>query len=468
MVDHIFREYDIRGIVHTELSVDQVYDLTRAIAVFFKQTHPNLTTIALGMDGRIHSLAIKNEMTRALLDSGINVLFLGTCPTPVLYFSQHTMAVEAGLMITASHNPAEYNGIKLCLNQESVWGVQLQKIKELFQQRAFLTPTHPGTYAECDGVGQYVDYLVQHFPHLHGMTLGVVIDCANAVGGLVMPLLAHRLQWKNVRFLYEDLDGTYPNHEADPVVEKNMTAVKKLLQDDPAMELGIGLDGDCDRMAPMTKAGYLVPGDQLLAVFSKKIVEQYPGAAIVFDVKASATLIDLLTAWGARPCMSACGHSIIKNEMKKQNAVLGGELSCHFCFKDRYFGYDDGIYAALRLFELVTTTHENLDELVAQIPKKISSPEIRFACAEKDKQSIVRSVEKFFSAQKEKHVLKIDGVRVTTNYGWGLLRASNTQAVLSARFEADTAENLSRIKQDFMNAMQPFFDRTFLEKQFQE
>ncbi len=467
MVEHIFREYDIRGIVGTQFPVDQVYALTKAIAVFFKQENPHLTTVAVGMDGRTHSPAIKEEMVRALRDSGINVLFIGTCPTPVLYFSQHAMAVDAGLMITASHNPADYNGIKICLNKESVWGTQIQNIKELYHKKTSLTPTHLGTYSECDGVSQYIDYLTNHFSHLRGMKLGVVIDCANAVGGLVMPRLARELAWKNVQFLYEDLDGTYPNHEADPVVEKNMMMVKKCLTEKANLELGVGLDGDCDRMAPMTKTGYLIPGDQLLALFSKQILEKNPGAAIVFDVKASTALIDLLTSWGAQPCMSACGHSIIKNEMKVKKALLGGELSCHFCFKDRYFGYDDGIYAALRLFELLVATEKTLDELIAIVPRKVSSPEIRFACAEEDKQEIVNSVKKFFTARTDVHVLTIDGVRVTMQYGWGLVRASNTQAVLSARFEADTPANLTRIKQDFVNAMQPFFKRDFLEQQFQ-
>jgi phosphomannomutase/phosphoglucomutase len=335
------------------------------------------------MDGRTHSPAIKEEMVRALRDSGINVLFLGTCPTPVLYFSQHMMPVDAGLMITASHNPSEYNGIKLCLNKESVWGEQLQTIKNLYKQGASSSSTTTGTYTECKGVDIYCDYLIERFPHLKNMSMGVVIDCANAVGGLVMPQLAQKMGWKNITFLYEDLDGSYPNHEADPVVEANMRMVKKTLAENKELAFGIGLDGDCDRMAAMTKSGFLIPGDLLLAIFSKKILKQYPGAAIVFDVKASATLIELLVSWGARPCISACGHSIIKNEMKKEQAVLGGELSCHFCFKDRYFGYDDGIYAALRLFELVLEG-ETLEELVAMIPQKNSSPEIRFTCAEED------------------------------------------------------------------------------------
>jgi phosphomannomutase/phosphoglucomutase len=282
-----------------------------------------------------------------------------------------------------------------------------------------------------------------------------------------MPQLAQKMGWKNITFLYEDLDGSYPNHEADPVVEANMRMVKKTLAENKELAFGIGLDGDCDRMAAMTKSGFLIPGDLLLAIFSKKILKQYPGAAIVFDVKASATLIELLVSWGARPCISACGHSIIKNEMKKEQAVLGGELSCHFCFKDRYFGYDDGIYAALRLFELVLEG-ETLEELVAMIPQKNSSPEIRFTCAEEDKHDIVRAVEKFFSQRSGTHLLTIDGVRATTKHGWGLIRASNTQAVLSARFEGDSPESLLEIKEEFTQAMLPFFGRDFLQKQFNQ
>lgn len=467
MLDHIFREYDIRGKVGSELKIESMYDLGRAIAYFLKQQCPTLTTIAVGMDGRLHSPALKDETIRALRDSGIHVLFLGTCPTPVMYFSQFSMPVQAGLMITASHNPPEYNGLKICLNQESVWGKQLSEIRHLYKNKMHLNATEKGMYQECDGVDAYVTYLTDHFNYLKGMDLGVVVDCANAVGGLVMPKLIHNLGWKNVKLLYAELDGMYPNHEADPVVEENMQDVRHALKTDASLELGIGLDGDCDRMAPMTKSGYLVPGDQLLALFSQYILKTNPGAAIVFDVKASGGLIELLTTWGARPCISACGHSIIKNEMKKEGAVLGGELSCHFCFKDRYFGYDDGIYAALRLLEIILVSGKKLDELIAMFPRKYASSEIRLSCDEAQKGAIVEHVKQSFAKRADVHTITIDGVRAVLPHGWGLVRASNTQAVLSFRFEAESLEGLQEIRKEFISLMMPFFNERLLQEKLQ-
>src|SRR5579859_1594129 len=222
MVDHIFREYDIRGKVGTELVIDQMYDLVRALAYFFVNKSPTVKTVAIGFDGRTHSPALRDETIRALQDSGLNVVLLGMCPTPTLYFSQFTMPVEAGIMITASHNPSEYNGIKIVLDKESVWGKDLIAIRELYKNKTTITATARGICTEVDGVGIYVDYLVDHFAHLTNMKLSAVVDCANAVGGLVFPLLIKKLQWKNIKLLYEEVDGTYPNHEADPVIHENM------------------------------------------------------------------------------------------------------------------------------------------------------------------------------------------------------------------------------------------------------
>ena len=465
MVDHIFREYDIRGKVGSELIVEEMYDLVRSLIYFLVHKDPQTRTVALGIDGRVHSPILKDAAIKAITDSGLDVLFLGVCPTPTLYFSQFTMPVQAGLMITASHNPAEYNGIKIVHNRESVWGKDLLEVRRLYNNKMRVYAAQPGTCTNIDGVQLYIDYLVQHFAHLDGMMLPVLIDCANAVGGLVFPHLIKRLNWKNVTLLYDTLDGTFPNHEADPVVAGNMVVMKEMLATG-SYAVGIGLDGDCDRMAPMTTSGYLVPGDQLLALFSYYILKNNPGARIVFDVKASQGLIDLLNSWGAHPCMSACGHSIIKNEMKKQGAVLAGELSCHFCFKDRYFGYDDGIYAALRLLEILTQTKQPLEELIASFPRKFSSPEIRVACEEEHKKIIMDTVKEYFKDRANTTMLTIDGIRLTFDIGWGLIRPSNTQSVLSLRFEGETLEDLHAIEREFLVVLKPFFNPGLLEHHF--
>lgn len=454
MKDVIFREYDIRGIVGEQLIIDQMYDLSRAVAYYFKKHNPHLKTVAIGMDGRIHSQEIKEHMARAFIESGIDVLFLGVCPTPALYFSLHTKKVDGGLMITASHNGPEYNGIKICLGTTSVWGTQLQAIKNLYKEKKHIIASRQGVETYQPIVPTYIEWLANHFKHLKDKDLSAVIDCGNGAGGTVLPDLVKIMRWKHVELLCQQVDGTYPNHEADPTVEKNMLEVKKFLED-THIQVGIGLDGDCDRMVPMTKEGNLVPGDQLLAIFAQQTLQENPGAGVVFDIKGSGGLIELLKQWGARPIMSPSGHSIIKDMMAKEQALLAGELSCHFFFKDRYFGYDDGIYSMLRLFEILTQSGKSLEELLKVFPKKYSSRELRLACAEDKKIMILQSLKNHFLKRDDVSIIKIDGIRVTMPYGWGIVRSSNTQSVLSMRFESDTADGLKKVINDFHEALTP-------------
>ena len=460
MQDCIFREYDIRGKVGEELLIEQVYDLGRAIAVFFVQKNPGIRNVVVGMDGRVHSQAIKDELCRALLDCGLQVLFIGVCPTPVVYFSLHTLPVDAGIIITASHNGPEYNGIKICLGKDSVWGRDIDLIRDLYKSKSQITATHTGTYADYPMIDRYVNWLANNFIPLQGMTMSAVIDCGNGAAGTVLPQLIELMEWKNVQLLYPEVDGTYPHHQADPVVEENMRDVRAILTTTD-IQVGIGLDGDCDRMAPMTKSGVLVPGDIVLALFSEPVVTQNPGAAVVFDIKCSQVVPALLTEWGARPHVSPSGHSIIKSEIKKHHALLAGELSCHFFFNDRYFGYDDGIYALLRLFEILVTSGQTLDQLIARFPKTYITPEIRIPCSEEKKHEIIQAAKNIFAARPDVDLVTIDGVRVTTTYGWGIVRASNTQSVICVRCEASTQEGLARIKEDFHAALLPYFDHNF-------
>ncbi len=462
MQDHIFRMYDIRGKVGTELLVQEVESLTHAIAYYFKQQKQSLKTVAVGADGRTHSPAIKELVCKALQESGLNVLFVGICPSPVLYFSLFTLPVDAGIMITASHNGPEYNGLKICLGTESVWGTQIQEIKKLYEQGIRLISTTQGTYQEQDVITLYIAWLKHHFAHLVGLSLKVIIDCGNGAGGTVMPQLVEAMEWPNIKLLYPEVDGTYPHHEADPTVEENMADVKRLLASSD-LEFGIGFDGDCDRMAAMTKSGELVQGDKLLAVFAREIIKHHPHTTIVFDIKCSAGLAELLAAWHAKPYMSPSGHSIIKGAMKREHALLAGELSCHFFFKDRYFGYDDAFYAMLRLFELLKDGR-TLDQLLACFPKKVSTREFRIACDQDKMARIVHSVQDAFMNKPGMELVTIDGVRVTMKNGWGMLRASNTQPVLCLRFEANTEAEVEDIKQEFISALMPFYDRAYLEK----
>lgn len=466
MKDCVFREYDIRGIVNEEFSLDMTYQLGKAIAYFFKMKDPSLKTIAIGMDGRTHSPLIKDEITRACIESGINVIFIEVCTTPVLYFALYTLPIDGGLMITASHNPKEYNGIKLCLGKSSVWGLQVQEIKQLFKEKKELSSGNPGILTTHALIPEYVDWLVNHFSHLKGMTLSAVIDCGNGAAGTVLPLLIKKMAWEQVSLLYEEVDGNYPNHEANPTEIANMLEVQKRVQT-ALVDVGIGLDGDCDRMAPMTKSGFLVPGDQLLALFSQQILKKHPGASIVCEVKSSQGLIDLLHKWQARVCISPTGHAIIKDQMRKHGALLGGELSCHFFFKDDYFGYDDGIYAMMRLFDLLVNSKKTLDELLTIFPKKISTPEYFISCPDDSKQSIMANIKDAFIQDSDAQLITIDGVRATYTNGWGIVRASNTTPKLTLRFESDTQEGLQDIKRRFIEKLQPYFAETIIKKAIQ-
>jgi len=278
-----------------------------------------------------------------------------------------------------------------------------------------------------------------------------------------MPELVNAFKWKKVDLLYPEVDGNYPHHDADPVVEENMVDVKKLLRIGK-YDIGMGLDGDCDRMAPMTKTGILVPGDKLLALFSKPIIEQTPGAAVICDIKSSSGLCELLDSWGARTCMVPTGHASVKEAMGRENGLVGGELSCHFFFADRYFGYDDGIYAALRLMELLQASTKPLEELLTIFPFKHNTPEIRIPCLNNNALSIVEDLKLVLAQKKDVSLITIDGVRATMPYGWGIVRASNTQPVLSMRFEGNSKDGLQHIKKDFLALLEPHLDRQLLHE----
>ncbi len=459
----IFREYDIRGVVDHEFFIDQMYDLGRAIAYFFKERNPEVVTVAVGMDGRTHSPIIKEALVKAMQDSGLNVISIGLCHSPALYFAMHQLPVEAGLMITASHNPKEYNGIKICLGTESIWGADIQEIYRLYKDGCKISSLHSGLYTQYAIIPDYIDWLVDHFAHLKNSNIRAVVDCGNGAGGVVIPQLIQKMHWKDVNVLYSEVDGTYPHHEADPVKLANMQDVKDVLTTTDAT-IGIGLDGDADRMAAMTKKGLLIPGDLLLGLFGQTVVKEDAHVGVVIDIKSSLVLIDYLTMLGARVIISPSGHSIIKDEMSKHGAILGGELSCHFFFKDRYFGYDDGIYAMLRLFELVV--HNDIETLLEVYPHMFSSPELRIPCDEAKKKLIVQTVTDIFAQKDGVELITIDGIRVTMPYGWGLLRASNTQPMLSLRFESQTQEGLLKIIDQFVAALAPFYEKEYLCKEF--
>jgi len=465
MKSNIFREYDIRGIVGEELFVENAYDLAKAIVTYLSAKHPESRQFIVGRDGRPHSPAIHQAFVDAILDLGFDVVDIGICPTPTVYFAVHHLKTPTALIITASHNPKEYNGIKMW----GVWGSQIQAIKKIYEEKTFASiATTKGNYTTAPTLNDYIDYLVNHFAHLKDLPIRAIVDCGNGTGGTVMPELIKRMNWPNVKLLFETVDGTFPYHEADPTVPENMTYVKEALEQDPMLEVGLGLDGDCDRMNPMTASGLLVPGDHMLALYAQQILLNHPGAKVVCDIKSSGGLIDLMAQLGGKAILAPSGYSFIKQAMAQHGALLGGELSCHFTFNDRYLGYDDGIYAGLRTIEILHQTGKSLDELLTIIPHKISSPEIRLACSsDAQKATIVTHVTGILAARTDLDLITIDGIRAQMSYGWGLVRASNTQPVICLRFESDTTAGLTRIKEEFFQALTPFFDNDLLRRKIE-
>lgn len=458
-----FREYDIRALVETEMPVTGVYDLARAIIAYFVKQDPRVQSIAVGMDGRTHSPAIAEQVCKACIDSGIDVHFLGLCPTPVLYYSLHTCDVQAGIMVTASHNPKEYNGLKLCLGTECLWGNDIRAIRALYQERASHTTGRRGERHNTPLISKYVDSLVNHFEHLRGMQCSAIVDCGNGTAGTIWPLLIKELALRDICLLYPDVDGTFPHHESDPTVAHNMIDLKNTLAR-TAYQLGLGFDGDCDRVAPMTKDGQLVPGDKMIGVFTKQILKKHPNACVVCDIKSSSIILKILGQWGARPVMTRTGYAIIRGTMKSEHALLGGEVSCHFTFKDRHLGFDDGFYAALRLLEILYQNKSRLEDELAVFPQLHASPEIRIACPEQTAKKIITELQTHLASRAQYRLNTLDGIRLTTPDGWGIIRPSNTQPVLSLRFESETATGLERLRQTFNELLTPYFEKDALQQ----
>ena len=461
-LDPIFKEYDIRGVVGREFQIEDAYDMSCAITTYLLEKDPTIKALAIGADGRIHSPAIKICITQALLAQGFNVIDIGTCTTPVLNFCMHTEPVDAGLMITASHNPAEYNGIKICRGKTSIFGPEIQRIRDIYKSKQFTKRAeYIGQYKRMDVISRYVRTLAELFPKLQGANIHALVDCGNGAAGTVMPLLVEQMQWDHVELLYPEVDGNYPHHLADPTVEKYMQDLRNSLLNSH-YDLGIGFDGDCDRMAPMTQSGKLVKGDQLVTLLSESLLEQQPGGTIVFDVSSSQSLLNVIKSRGGNPVLSKTGFPNIKKTMAESNAMLGGEISCHTFFKDRYFGFDDGIYSMMRLFEFLQLKHSTLDELLNQFPSTFSSPNYRLACDRALCLKIIDTIQQAMNPRADVELLTLDGLRLHLPNGCAIIRPSNTEPVISMRFEGHTELDLLNIKQEFYNLINPDLNCTSL------
>ncbi|MDO9514640.1 MAG: phosphomannomutase/phosphoglucomutase [Syntrophales bacterium] len=436
MNPQVFREYDVRGLVGEDLNHDFVHDLGRAIGTYGKERDVKVMTI--GRDCRLSSEEYQAAITDGLRATGIDVIDIGLCATPILYYSIRHLKADGGIMITGSHNPPEFNGFKICIGPDTIYGEEIQELRTIMESGRYASGS--GRVDQKDVAPDYQEYLFNNVTIHEG--LNVVVDAGNGVGGFFSIPLLERFGC-SVTPLYCDMDGHFPNHFPDPTVEENLTGIIQLVKDKKA-DIGIAYDGDADRIGVITDEGKIVRGDELLLLFSRSILKDNPGATIIGEVKCSQTLYDDIAQKGGRGIMWKAGHSLIKGKMKEEHALMAGEMSGHIFFADRYFGYDDAIYASLRLLEILSLTGQKISELLSDIPRTFSTPEIRVPCSDDIKFQVVEKVKDRFAAEYD--VIDIDGVRVQFKDGWGLVRASNTQPVLVLRFESKTEEGLNAIR----------------------
>jgi phosphomannomutase/phosphoglucomutase len=446
----IFRQYDIRGVWGKDLTVDAVKAIGTAFACYLKENlNKDALTVSIGYDARQSSPAIAEALTGVLTASGVNVINIGMCPTPLQYFSLNVLEVDGGVMITGSHNPPEYNGLKLSLGKETLYGEKIQDIRRLIEAGKRVEGAAVGTAGTHEIIPQYVEYVTSKFGSFDG--LKVVVDAGNGAGGVVGPDAMRRLG-ADVTALYCEPDGTFPNHHPDPVVLDNLRDLIAKVKEIGA-HVGIGYDGDADRIGVVDAHGNVIWGDRLMIVFGRDILKDHPGATIIGEVKCSQTLYDDLNAKGGNAVMWKTGHSLIKNKMKETGALLAGEMSGHIFFADRYFGYDDAIYAGLRLLEIVKKHREPYDvaKLLEGVPKMVATPEIRMDFPDDKKFEVPELMKAVF---KDYPLVDIDGIRIKFPDGWGLIRASNTQPALVLRFEASDKAALDRIQRTVDDELQ--------------
>jgi phosphomannomutase len=431
----ILREYDVRGIVGSTLHAEDARALGRSYAAL--AVSEGAQKVAVGRDGRTHSPELEAALIEGLVTGGLDVVQIGMGPSPMLYFAVATLDVQGGIQVTGSHNPADYNGFKMLLNGRSVFGTEIQDLGRRAAEGDWSEGA--GSVSEHDIVDSYVDALVKDFD---GKAYRIGWDAGNGAGGPILEKLVKRLPGEHFT-LYTDIDGRFPNHHPDPTVEANLADLKQLVAD-KNLDFGIAFDGDADRIGAVDSLGHVIWGDQLLIILAGPVLKDVPGATIIADVKASQTLFDRIAEMGGTPLMWKTGHSLIKAKMKETGAPLAGEMSGHIFFKHEWYGFDDALYAAVRLIRAVSASGKSLTELRSEMPVSVATPELRFQVDETRKFAVVREVADRLAVEGAE-VNATDGVRVKTDDGWWLLRASNTQDVLVARAEAQNQAGLDRL-----------------------
>ena len=463
MNQNIFREYDIRGVVGSDLTAGTVSVLARAIGTFFIRN--NAKRIAVGFDARESSPLFRDLLVKALNDSGCDVLDIGRVPTPVLYFTAYTEEVDGGVMITGSHNPSNHNGFKICLGHGTLFGEQIRAIKNIaltgeFTSGGAFISREPLINEQVRPKTETADVLQKYQRQLlRRVTPGekklkVVVDAGNGMGGVTAVPLFRALGYELIELFCEP-DSNFPNHHPDPTVEGNLQDCIKAVKEFGA-DLGLAFDGDGDRIGVVDENGRIIWGDELMILLSREILKENPGATIIAEVKCSNNLFADIENRGGNAIMWKAGHSLIKAKMKETGAALAGEMSGHIFFADRFYGFDDATYAGARVLEILSNTDKTLSQLLSDLPASFSTPELRVDCADEMKFAVVEKIAAEFAQTNE--VITIDGARILFKNGWGLVRASNTQAILVLRFEADSEENLNAIRKTVESRVEHFIN----------
>lgn len=438
LVRDIFREYDIRGITGTELTPDVARVVGRAFAALLQERGVK-GSVAVGRDNRPSGDGLHDALIAGLIESGIAVVDIGVVPTPVAYWTQHNLDVVAGIQITGSHNPPEYNGFKLGIGKASIYGNDIQRIYQLAVAGIF--PEGKGSRRDEAVIDRYIDDVVGRIGKI-SRPLRIAVDAGNGVGGLVAPKLFAKLGVE-VTCMFCESDGTFPNHHADPTVPENLEDLINEMYKG-GYDFGVAFDGDADRIGVIQRNGDIIWGDYLLLLYARDVLARMKNAPIIFDVKCSQALPDAIQKAGGIPVMWKTGHSLIEEKMHEMHAPLAGEMSGHMYFDEGWYGFDDALYGAARLLKIVADSGRSLHELLADVPRFVSTPEIRVTCSDDKKFGIVSDAVKYFSAKYT--TIDVDGVRIQYPDGWGLIRASNTQPVIVLRFEARTRDQLDAIR----------------------
>ena len=446
MNPEIYREYDIRGVIGEDIKEGDFISLGKGFGTYLNRL--GRKKIVLGRDCRLSSPKIRDGVMDGLISTGCSVVDVGICPTPTLYFAIRHLKADGGIMITASHNPPHYNGFKICSGFDTIYGKEIQKVRMLIEGADFVIGK--GTYSSYEIIEPYIAMITGDIKIIPGIKVG--FDAGNGTAGPVGVEILRSLGC-DLYDLYCDMDGSFPNHEPDPTVLDNMRDLIKEVREHN-LNVGIGVDGDGDRIGVVDSSGNIVFGDMLLLLFARDVLSDHPGATIISEVKCSDRMYKDIEAHGGNAIMWKTGHSLIKSKMKESGALLAGEMSGHMFFADRYFGYDDAIYASCRLLEILSKTGKSLSELLADVPQSYTTPEIRVECPDHKKFELVDRLKDEFSTQYK--IIDVDGVRIVFDDGWGLVRASNTQPALVLRFEAQSKERLEEIKTMVERAIEKF------------